>query len=279
MNARLLWQRFEPLHAVTYFAPEARAAYEEAGLRGYWRGYFAGRTAPLGPVDAAPATALFASFAPRMVARALPDIWTRATPERALRARLEGATAALDRLLGPVTDGIREAADLLQEAASGLEVTGRALGAANAALPWPGDDEPVARLWQAATVLREHRGDGHVAALVAAGVDGLGALVWRAGVDGIRELLQPNRGWTDEEWDAAVAGLVDRGWLEPDGTATAAGKAAHAEMEAITDRAAAGPWRALGPDRTARLAGLLLPLTRAAAEVVPYPNPVGVSPP
>jgi hypothetical protein len=279
MNARLLWQRFEPLHAVTYFAPEARAAYEEAGLRGYWRGYFAGRAAPLGAVDAAPAIALFASFAPRMVARALPDIWTRATPERALRARLDGATAALDRLLGPVTSGVREAADLLQEAATGLDLTGRALGAANAALPWPDGDEPVARLWQAATVLREHRGDGHVAALVAAGVDGLGALVWRAGVDGMRELLQPNRGWTDEEWDAAAAGLVERGWLEADGTATAAGRAAHAEMEVVTDRAAAGPWRALGLDRTARLAELLLPLTRAAGEALPYPNPVGVSPP
>jgi hypothetical protein len=277
MNARLLWQRFEPLHAVTYFAPEARAAYEEAGLRGYWRGYFAGRAAPLGAVDAPPAIALFASFAPRMVARALPDVWTRATPERALRARLDGATAALDRLLGPVTDSVREAADLLQEAATGLDVTGRALGAANAALPWP--DEPVARLWQAATVLREHRGDGHVAALVAAGVDGLGALVWRAGVDGIRELLQPNRGWTDEEWDTAVADLVERGWLEPDGTATSAGRAAHAEMEAVTDRAAEGPWRMMGPDRTARLAELSLPLTRAAGEVLPYPNPVGVSPP
>ena len=68
--ARHLWQLYEPLHAVTYFAPEARAAFVGAGLRGFWRGYFAGRAAPLGAVPAAPVTALFYSFAPAMVARA-----------------------------------------------------------------------------------------------------------------------------------------------------------------------------------------------------------------
>src|SRR5918998_5625657 len=96
---RRLWQLREPLHAVTYFAPQARAAYERAGLRGYWRGYFAGRAAPLGAVAAAPVTALFFSFAPAMVARALPDVWRRASPERALAARLDGAVAALRAVL------------------------------------------------------------------------------------------------------------------------------------------------------------------------------------
>ena len=65
--ARHLWTLFEPLHAVTYFAPEARAAFENAGLRGFWRGYFAGRAAPLGAVSAAPVVALFFSFAPPLL--------------------------------------------------------------------------------------------------------------------------------------------------------------------------------------------------------------------
>src|SRR3954447_14120284 len=98
--ARRVWMALEPIHAVTYFAPESRAAYEAVGLRGFWRGYFAGRTAPLGPVDAPPATALLFVFAPGMVARALPDVWTRATPDRALAARTDGAVGALERLIG-----------------------------------------------------------------------------------------------------------------------------------------------------------------------------------
>ncbi|MDT7657156.1 MAG: hypothetical protein QOF38_1871, partial [Pseudonocardiales bacterium] len=113
--ARRMWTLFEPLHAVTYFSPQARAAWEGAGLRGYWRGYFAGRTAPLGAVSAAPVTALFFGFAPSMVARALPDIWTRVSPERALETRVEGAVAALRHLL-PAGAPVAQAADALWRA-------------------------------------------------------------------------------------------------------------------------------------------------------------------
>src|SRR4249919_1200437 len=132
--ARAKWSLFEPLHAVTYFAPEGRAAFEAAGLRGFWRGYFASRSAPLGLAAAAVTTALYASFAPRMVERAIPSVWELATPEQALSARLEGSVAALSRLL----DGqdIGDAASLLQSVAASAPSSGRALGAANAALPW-----------------------------------------------------------------------------------------------------------------------------------------------
>jgi hypothetical protein len=266
-----MWVLFEPVHAVTYFSPEAREAFEAAGLRGYWRGYFAGRAAPLGPVSAAPVIALFCSFAPQMVERALPDVWTRATPEAALAARAEGAAAAL-RSLG--ADDVEEAADLAERAA-GLAVTsGRALGAANAALPRLAD--PVARLWQATTTLREHRGDGHVAALVGAGLAGMPALVLRAALDDYPAIYGPARGWPEEEWAATREALAARGYLSGDGTPTEAGRAAYQAVEDVTDRLAAEVWRALGEAETRRLADLLRPIARAASAAMPFPNPIGI---
>ena len=272
--ARHLWQLFEPLHAVTYFAPEARAAYESAGLRGYWRGYFAGRAAPLGNVPAAPVTALFFSFAPTMVARALPDVWQRASPEQTLTARLDGAVAALRALLPQEPARWAEAAELLRVAAQAAVTDGRALAAANAALSPPAD--ALAQLWHAATVLREHRGDGHIAALVAVEVTGCQALVLRDALYGGRDQLQPYRGWTDDEWGAAARVLAERGWLDAEFRPTAVGQAAHRAVEEHTDRLAAQPWSTLSAADRARLAELLAPLAGAAGAVVPYPNPMGL---
>lgn len=274
---RRLWQLYEPLHAVTYFGAQARAAFETAGLRGFWRGYFAGRAAPLGAVAAAPVTAAFFSFAPAMVARALPDVWQRASPEQALAARLDGAVAVLRAVLPDEPEHWAAAAGLLETAVRAAVTDGRVLGAANAALPRPTD--PLARLWQAATVLREHRGDGHVIALVDAELDGCQALVLRDALYGGREQLQPSRGWNDNEWDAAARALVRRGWLAGDGRPTAGGEAAHRAVESRTDRLAAQPWTALGPAEQSRLAQLLAPLAGAAGEVVPYPNPIGLARP
>jgi hypothetical protein len=272
-----MWTMLEPVHAVTYFAPQSRAAFEGAGLRGFWRGYFAGRSAPLGRVGAAPVYAAFFGFAHAMVERALPAVWSLAEPEQVLLARAAGARAALRDLLRDVDVDVTEAAELCRAAAEVVEVSGRPLGAANAALPWPSD--PLDVLWQAATVLREHRGDGHVAALVVAGLDGCESLVWRASIDNDRRVLQPARGWSDQEWDAAAARLTARGWLLEDGSATAVSIAAHDRIEASTDELAAGPWRALGAPAAARLAEILRPLADAAARALPYPNAIGLSAP
>ncbi|WP_425321052.1 SCO6745 family protein [Actinoplanes teichomyceticus] len=274
--ARRMWTLVEPLHAVTYFAPQARAAFEAAGLRGFWRGYFAGRAAPLGAVGPGPVCATFFGFAPAMVRRALPDVWSRATPAAALAARLDGARAALTAALpGVPADHLAQAAAALRRAAeaAGADFAGRPLAAANAGLPWP--DDPVGTLWHAATVLREHRGDGHVAALLVAGLDGVESLVWRASLDSSRDVLQPPRGWTDEQWEAAAERLTARGWLAG-GAATAPAHAARDRVERRTDELAAAPWRALGPDATARLAGLLEPVAAAAGRVLPFPNPIGL---
>jgi hypothetical protein len=274
--ARVMWPLYEPLHAVTYFTPQARAAYEEAGLPGFWRGYFAGRAAPLGPVGPGPVYATFYGFAPAMVARALPEVWSRLSPAGVLAARLDGARRALGAVLAATPAGVvEEAATLLRAAAEHAEVTGRALAAANLDLPWP--DDPVGALWQAATVLREHRGDGHVAALLVHGLDGPESLVWRAGLDVERSVLQPARGWSDAQWAHAARRLVERGLLADDGTATDAGRALRDRVEQVTDELAEGPWRALGDRRTDRARELLDGLTAAAAELLPYPNPIGLS--
>ncbi len=172
--ARRAWQRVEPLHAVTYFAPETRAATDALGLRGGWMSYFGCRAAPLGPVPAAVVTAVFHGFHPTMVARAIPDAWRAASPEQLLQTRLTAVDAAYRRLFGEDADGVAgpevaRAAELAAAAAGAVSTAGRPLAAANAALRPP--TERHLALWQAVTVLREHRGDGHVTALVAAGVE------------------------------------------------------------------------------------------------------------
>ena len=275
--ARSMWTLFEPVHAVTYFAPEARSAFEDAGLRGFWRGYFAGRAAPLGPAGAAVVGASFFNFSPAMVARAVPGIWELISPADALRARLAGAVSALRPLLAGLDSEVKTAADLLSRAAGELDCAGRVLAAANAALPPP--EDPAGRLWHAATVLREHRGDGHFAAVATADIDGCEVLVLRCGLDMRREDLQPIRGWTGEQWDGARARLAGRGWIGRDGALTTAGRAAHAAVEKVTDQAAARPWARLGPAAVTDLAEVLTPIARACARVVPYPSPIGVPAP
>jgi hypothetical protein len=276
-GSRSMWTLFEPIHAVTYFAPEARSAYEQAGLRGFWRGYFAGRAAPLGPAGAAVVTASFYTFAPAFVARAIPAVWELITPEQALRTRTAGAVEALGGLLGGREPEVAAAADLLWQAASELDCAGRVLAAANVALDQ--GSSALTRLWQAATVLREHRGDGHFAALTAADIDGCEAVALRCRMDLRRESLQPMRGWTDQEWDGALGRLADRGWVGADGELTSAGRDAHAAVEAATDHAAARPWTRLGPEVTADVVKVLTPLALACASILPYPSPVGVPAP
>ena len=216
--ARRMWALFEPVHVVTYFTPEGRAAFEEAGLRGFWRGYFAGRAAPLSPTGAAPVIASFFVFAPAMVKHAIPAVFDLASPPTVLQARQAGAIAAIRRLLGlqpgsAVPAGVRAAADELMTAASDLDQAGRLLAAANIALPVP--EEPLARLWHAATLLREHRGDGHVAALVAACLDGAEALALRIGIDQAGDGSYVAASWGRDQISPPAAGLTRSGMPRP----------------------------------------------------------------
>lgn len=279
--ARALWERYEPVHSLVYFAPEARRAADGLGLRGFWMGYFALRAAPLGAVAPAVVTSCFYVFHPARVERALPDAWSYATPAEALTARLAAMDAAMTRLFGADTVGsaaFTEAADLAWEAAAGADTTGRVLAAANQALERP--DEPTARLWQALTTLREQRGDSHVAVLVGLGLGPVEAMVLKAAAgesDGA--FLRETRKWPEEAWAAAVARLRADGRLTADGALTPAGAALRAEAEARTDAAAEGPWTALGAERSGRLAALLEPLARTVGDsgLLPPGNPVGLT--
>ncbi|WP_116045110.1 SCO6745 family protein [Amycolatopsis palatopharyngis] len=267
----------EPLHSMVYFAPEAEQFYTEAGLRPGRMGYFASRSAPLGPVGPGTVAATFFNFNPELVARHIPRAWTLATPERVLEARLAAADAALRRLLG--ADAIdsaelAETANLARQAAEGCLPEGRPLYAALADLDWP--EEPHLMLWHAASQLREFRGDGHIAALVAAGFNGLTAIVTHTatGKGFLEPIAKKLRGWSDEQWAGAIDHLREAGLLDADGELTEQGAALRAEVEAVTNRASAVPWSLLGAERCERLHELARGLSRAVVSAGAFPDGV-----
>jgi Helix-turn-helix family len=277
--ARQLWRRIEPIHAVTYFSPEPIGALRDAGYKGFWMGYFAGRAAPLGAVGPEVVTALFYNFAPAHVGRAIPDAWSFAPPDTALDARYRGSVAALRRAIdaaGVDGDAVATAAGHARVAAESAPPDGRALFAGNSGLPWP--DDPVGVLWHATTRLREHRGDGHVAALTAAGISGREANVLQAAAGHVsKDILFVARHYDDAEWDGHVASLVERGLVGEDGGLTAAGTELKDEIEERTDRAALTAYTALDDGSLDELREALLPLARAVVATgdMPPTTPIG----
>jgi hypothetical protein len=263
----------EPLHNHVYFSPEQNEYLTAVGLRPGRMCYFAGRAAAMGAVGPGTVTATFANFAPALVARHVPRAWTLAAPEQVLAARLDGARASLTRLLGgadAAAPEVAELAGLLREACTVLTPEGRPLYAAHADQPWP--EEPVLSLWHGATLLREHRGDGHVACLLRAGLTGLESLVTHTltGRGFTEAAAKATRGWSDEEWAAAVDRLAARG-LVADGALTEAGVALRAEIEAGTDELSAAPWVHLGPERTTRVVELGRGLSARLVAAGAYP--------
>jgi len=275
--ARRFWAAIEPIHATVYFAPEPAEAAKKAGLRGFWMSYFASRVAPLGPVPAEAVGAMAYGFAPAMVARAIPDAWRFASPSAVLEARLTSAPEALRHHLDPgLLTGAAELADLLWEAVAGCRFDGRPLAAAWSAVPRPSD--PVAAVWLAATIVREHRGDGHVLAGVASGLRGIDASVTFAATGAItRAMIQPTRGWGDEDWEQSVRRLQARGLLDSGGRLTKSGGALRRDVEDITDRLAAGPVERLGSTGVERAIELATPISRHLIDsgLFPVPNPIG----
>jgi hypothetical protein len=279
-RARAIWQYGEPLNAIIYYAPEVRAATDALGLKGGWMSYFGCRAAPLGSARASVVSALFYNFHLKMVARAIPDAWSYASPAALLDARLAAMDSAMRRLLGDevvAAASVSRAAALAAEAVAGCSMAGRPMGAANQALPEP--DQSHLRLWQALTAIREYRGDGHINRLVDADVSPCQALVLQAATgrsswDGLRS----HRGWSDDEWSAAIASLAERGLVTDDGQITAAGVELRAAIEEGTDRLSAPIVRSIGEDGADELIALLHPLAGAVMAVgeVPALNNMGV---
>jgi hypothetical protein len=263
--ARRFFDRFEPVHAVTYFAPEARTALDELGYRGFWMGYFAARSAPLGIVAPEVVTAIFYNFAPHRVAKALPAAWQIAGPEAALRARRESAVAALRRYGLKEDENLSAAAELTAKAARHAAVDGRPLFAANRALPWP--DNPLAALWHATTLLREQRGDAHVAVLTASGISGRECNVLHAAANRVpRDYIARTRDYDDGEWRHHEQRLAQRGLLDEHGSLTAAGRDLKDHVESRTDALSLSALDALTDDEVEALFQALTPITRAVVD-------------
>ncbi|WP_329519107.1 SCO6745 family protein [Spirillospora sp. NBC_01491] len=279
--ARQMWHQLEPINALFWYSKEM---FDEAGALGYapddrWSSYFAWRAAPLGPVGATQVASAFHSFSPRTVAAHFPAAWAVASPERVLEARTRIVDRMYRALLGEdglADPGLAEAADLLRAAVDAADFAGRPLAAANAGLLWP--DEPHLVLWQASTILREHRGDGHIAALLTAGLDPVESLVSFAAAGAAPVETFASRGWTDEEWNAGRDRLVARGLLAADGTVTEGGRELRDSIERITDDLAYSPWRALGAGKAARLSELTMPLLVAVLKtgLLPGSNTLGI---
>jgi hypothetical protein len=266
---RRAWRVTEPLHAMVYFVPEAPERYAAFGIRPM-DGYFASRGAAFGPVGPEIVAATFYNFNPARVARALPAVWSKASPEQLVAARLEAADAALTRGLGAeVVNGpeIAEAAGLARRAAEKAATLphGRPLFAAHTTLPWP--DRPHLVLFHAQMLLREFRGDGHVAALLANGISGLDAIVMHeASGEPPAGFLRGTRGWSAEQWAGAEDDLRRSGLLDADGRLTEAGVALRAHVEDRTDQVAEVAYRAIGEQGCLRLAELTRPLSRAVVK-------------
>ncbi|MBC3839788.1 hypothetical protein GXW82_04700 [Streptacidiphilus sp. 4-A2] len=260
-------QAHEPLHSLIYFAPEAEEEYTAAGLQPGRMGYFASRSAAMGAVGSATVAATFCNFSPALVGRHIPRAWGMAAPQQILDARLRVVDRALTRLLGAEViagPSMAEAARLAGEAAAACPLEGRPLAAAHAALPVP---EPAhLALWHAITVLREHRGDGHVSVLAGAELNGTEALVTHTatGKGFNTDFARRSRGWSEEEWDAAVERVRERGLLDQDGALTERGVELRRDIERQTDHLAAAPYRKLGEDGVNRLTGIARELTAAA---------------
>jgi hypothetical protein len=265
--SRQAWRDLEVLHLVGYFAPEVTEAYVGLGLDPRLA-YFAGRAAALGPAGAGLTVATFYVFAPRLVEAALPAAWETTTPEQVVAARRSGVAAALERVVGH--PDVAEALAIARDVCAALQPPGRPRYAAHAELPWPDDD--LVALWHAATLVREHRGDGHLAVLRVAGIDPVEATVLGGLYSSSTRFLHKTRGWSPEEYDAATDRLRGRGWLDADGDFTDAGRAARQQVEDDTDRLALTGWERVGPERTERLHELADPWRRLVLDAGVLPR-------
>jgi hypothetical protein len=268
-DARKTWRTLEPIHSMVYFVPEGDEEYGRLGLRLGRMGYFASRAAALGPASPELVTATFYNFHPALVRSVIPEAWELARPADVSTARLVTVDRALRRVWGELVSSpeIAAAAEMARQAATNAcdHLEGRPLFAAHASIVWP--TEPHLVLWHAQTLLREFRGDGHLAALVLEGLGGLDALITHAAAGDVSAAtLRASRAWSTDEWDAGVQRLHERGIVHEDGSFTAEGRAQRDRIEEATDRAAVIAYESLGSDGCERLRSLARPFSKLVVE-------------
>lgn len=266
ITARKTWRSMEAVHGMIYFTPDAPPAYAAVGITRPRAGYFTSRVAAMGAVPAEVVIATFYNFHPGLVRKSMENAWSLTSPPAMLTARLNAVDSSLRRAFGDeVLESIElaEAAGLTQRAAMVAceHPEGRPLFAGHSSLPWP--EEPHLALWHGQSLLREFRGDGHIAALTLEGLSGLDALITHAASgDVAAALLQASRSWSDDEWAAGIDSLASRGIVNADGSFTDAGRAQRAAIEDATDRLAMAPYVDLGDDHALTLRGAGRKLTQ-----------------
>ncbi len=281
--SRAMWTRFEPIHAVSYFAPHTAASFARSGVTGFWRSYFAGRASPLGRAGAQLVHAVFHSFAFPMVERAVPSVWNLIEPTQAWDIRQTSAGTSIGDCLDELSaDEVDWIADELSTVVERLDPAGRPLFAAHLATPSPSPTTAAAAIWRSCTLLREHRGDTYVAAATSAGWRPLDLLVFAECLGSVPAgHATTNRGWTDDERSASLHRLAERALVDRDGAVTIEGRHRHRTLEAATDDVTSATWTLMEPAALERLSA---GLTHIAGQItrrgwVTYPNAIGVPPP
>ncbi len=270
--ARKTWRTLEPIHGMIYFVPEAEAEYMHLGVTLQRTGYFASRAAPMGAVNADVVISTFYNFNPALVRAAMVGAWEIAPPSEFTKVRFRAVDAALRRAWGDdvvCSSEVHELASLLRRIAEVAceKPEGRPLFAGHSSVPWP--DQPHLVLWHAQTLLREFRGDGHIAALTTEGLSGIEALVSHAASGEVpAQALTSSRSWSDEEWRSAIDGMRGRGLVTKSGDLafTPAGNEQRKRIEATTDALATAPYAAFGEKVCEKIRELGRPLSKAILE-------------
>jgi hypothetical protein len=278
-DSRRAWHLIEAVNAVTYFSGECREGPKDIGLQGFWMGYFANRAAPMGAVSPGVVEATFHNFHPEMVRRSIPDAWAFATPEQVIKARSEAAATALRRLAPEVDQLVSRLFPLLRKPIEIANGGGRPLFSANRDVTADPNPEGI---WQSTTTLREHRGDGHIAVLTEADLDGCEVDVLLSITEGVPPaLLQAGRGWSEVDWSHATDRLRSRGLIGSDGEPTAAGRQLHLDIEVRTDELALRPYSGMKADEFEEMIQLLGAIGQAvyASGEIAFPNPMGLPDP
>jgi hypothetical protein len=232
---RALRDAIEPFHSICYFAEDVKARYLELGMHP-WASYFGQRAAPMGAVGAEVVTSTFYGFSPSLVAKSVPTVWSRLSPEQAWEDRVSSVGAVLARSVAAATtdEDLERAIAIGEQMVSAFVPGGRPLGTAHAAMPRPPGRLP--HLWVVVSALREYRGDGHVAALVTHGVGPLESMATSTGYSNLSlRFHQRGRGWSEDDWSAGVERARVAGWLDDSGRLTDAGESMRQNVERSTD--------------------------------------------
>jgi hypothetical protein len=273
-SAGRLTRTLDPLHSAAYFVPDVGERFGALGMQGRTP-YFAARSAPMGAVVARVVVATFYNFSPALVAASIPGVWQIASPETVTEIRYSIVEEALPRVLGESlakSAELARAADVVSRVADAIpDADGRPLYAGHAELPWP--QSPHSRLWHAITLLREYRGDGHIAALLTYRLSGLEALITHtaSGIGFTVDFARRLRGWSDDQWESATERLRQRRLVNASGALTTAGIQLRTEIEDLTDRLAFAPWKNLAEDDAAELERFAAVIRQAVVDAGVFP--------